>query len=147
MLDGRSLVPLLLNPKANWPDRLLFTHLGRWPKGKVEESKFHQCAVRSARFRLVNNAELYDLQNDSGESKNVIEQHPEVVAALRTAYDNWWISILPCLINEDAVAPKINPFKTRYWRQFGGGPDAAMLKAVDPEQVRSPGDAKAAQAK
>ena len=28
--------------------------------------------------------------------------------------------------------PKINPFKELYWKQFGGGPDAAMLKKMDP---------------
>jgi hypothetical protein len=31
-IEGRSLVPLLENPGADWPDRLLFTHQGRWPK-------------------------------------------------------------------------------------------------------------------
>ena len=40
--------------------------------------------------RLVNNDELYDLQSDPGESKNVIAEHPEVVATLRAAYDQWW---------------------------------------------------------
>jgi arylsulfatase len=142
-LDGRSLVPLLLNPKADWPDRFLFTHLGRWPKGKAAESKFHQCAVRNARFRLVNNAELYDLQSDPGETKNVIEQRPDVVAALRTRHDNWWASILPCLQNENAIGPKVNPFKALYWQQFGGGPDAAMVKAMDPEQNAPLGGRKA----
>ena len=29
-VEGRSLVPLLKNPQADWPDRYLFTHLGRW---------------------------------------------------------------------------------------------------------------------
>jgi hypothetical protein len=27
----------------------------------------------------------------------------------------------------------VNPFKGLYWRQFGGGPDAALLKAMDPK--------------
>jgi arylsulfatase len=26
------------------------------------------------------------------------------------------------MVNEDAVGPKVNPFKERYWKQFGGGP-------------------------
>jgi hypothetical protein len=26
------------------------------------------------------------------------------------------------LVNENAVGPDINPFKARYWKQFGGGP-------------------------
>lgn len=121
-LDGRSLVPLLKDPNAPWPDRFLFTHVGRWPKGKARDSKYAQCAVRNGRFRLVNNRELYDIKADPGEKTNVIDQHPEVVAQMRAAYDRWWEEILPCLVNEDAVGPAVNPFKELYWKQFGGGP-------------------------
>ena len=32
-LDGRSFVSLLKDPQAEWPDRFLFTHVGRWEKG------------------------------------------------------------------------------------------------------------------
>ena len=39
-VEGRSLVPLLRNPKTEWADRTLFTHIGRWPKGaKVDDHK------------------------------------------------------------------------------------------------------------
>jgi arylsulfatase len=121
-LDGRSLVPLLKDASAPWPDRFLFTHVGRWPKGKAAQSKYAQCAVRNSRFRLVNNRELYDVKADPGETRNALDQHPEVVAAMRAAYDRWWEEILPCLVNEDAVGPPVNPFKDLYWKQFGGGP-------------------------
>jgi len=131
-LDGRSLVPLLLDPEADWPDRYVFVHKGRWTRGKAAESKQADCAVRNERFRLVNNTELYDIVNDPGETKNVIDQHPDVVAKMRAAYDRWWSEVLPCMVNEDAVGPKINPFKERYWRQFGGGPDETLLRQMDP---------------
>lgn len=137
-LDGRSLVPLLLDPKAPWPDRNLFIHLGRWPKGKAEESKYAHCAVRNSRFRLVNNKELFDLRSDPGETTNVIDQHPEVVAAMRAAYDQWWQEILPCLENENVLGPKVNPFKELYWRQFGGGPDRQLLEEMDPNRPWPP---------
>ena len=32
-VEGRSLVPLLEKPDSPWPTRLLFTHVGRWPRG------------------------------------------------------------------------------------------------------------------
>jgi len=127
-LDGRSLLPLLRNPQADWPDRFLFTHVGRWEKGRAGESKFLNCAVRNQRFRFVNNQELYDLQADPGEKQNVIAEHPEVVASIRAAYDQWWSEILPALENEDAVGPKVNPFKEAYWKQFGGGPDGSSSR-------------------
>lgn len=120
-LDGRSLLPLLKNPLANWADRFLFTHVGRWEKGKVLEANFTNCAVRNTRFRFVNNQELYDLKADPGEKQNVIAEHPKIVTAMRAAYDQWWHEVLPALENENAVGPKVNPFKEAYWKQFGGG--------------------------
>jgi len=39
-----------------------------------------------------------------------------------TEYDRWWAEILPCLENEDAIAPAVAPYKELYWKQFGGGP-------------------------
>jgi arylsulfatase len=124
-LDGRSLVPLLKDAQARWDDRLLFTHVGRWPKGMAAASKYQQCAVRSSQYRLVNDRELYDIRHDPGETTNVIEQHPAEAARLRAAYDQWWQEILPALANENVVGPQLNPFKVRYWKQFGGGPTPA----------------------
>jgi len=40
--------------------------------------------------------------------------------------------VQPFLVNEEAVGPAINPMKKLYWRQFGGGPDAALLQVMDP---------------
>ncbi len=133
-LDGRSLLPLLKNPQAEWPDRMLFVHKGRWPKGQAAASKYADCAVRNSRFRLVNNKELYDIQQDPNETRNVIDQHPEVVAAMRAAYDQWWSEVLPAMENENAAGPKVNPFKARYWQQFGGGPDEETGKAKASEE-------------
>jgi hypothetical protein len=65
----------------------------------------------------------------------VIEQYPVVVAALRAAYNRWWEDVLPCLENEYAIGPKVNPFKALYWQQLGGGPDQALLKVMNPEQA------------
>jgi arylsulfatase A-like enzyme len=134
-IEGRCLLPLLKDPKANWPDRTLVTHVGRWPRGKVETAKYSNCSIRDSRFTLVNNRELYDLKADRGESKNVLADHPEEVARLRAAYDRWWQDVLPRLENEAVVGPKINPFKELYWKQFGGGPDAALLRRMDPSST------------
>ncbi len=130
--EGRSLVPLLAKTDAPWPDRTLVTHVGRWPKGKMEEWKYRGCSIRDARFTLVNNEELYDLQADPGEKTNVLDAHPEVVAKLRAAYEQWWKDVQPLQVNENAVGPKVNPFKELYWKQFGGGPDEALRKFMDP---------------
>lgn len=121
-LDGRTLVPLLENPQSDWPDRYLFTHVGRWEKGKAQEAKLGQCAVRNTRYHLVKNSELYDVKADRGERHNILDEQPEMVAKMRQAYEQWWNEVLPALENEDAIGPKVNPFKEAYWKQFGGGP-------------------------
>jgi arylsulfatase A-like enzyme len=141
-VEGRSLVPLLENPEAPWPDRLLFTHLGRWPKGvSPERAKFRMCGVRNTRWHLVSaegTAEprwlLFDVQADYGERYDLAAQHPDVVRELAGAYDAWWRSVQPLLVNESAQGPKINPFKARYWKQFGGAPTAEELRLMAPER-------------
>jgi arylsulfatase A-like enzyme len=139
-VEGRSLLPLLNNPKAEWPDRTLVTHVGRWERGRAGQSKHANSSIRDSRFRLVADRELYDLKADPGETKNVIDQHPEAALKLRAAYDQWWSDVQPLLINEDAVGPKVNPFKALYWKQFGGGPDEALRKKMDPaeQEARQP---------
>jgi arylsulfatase len=138
-VEGRSLVPLLENPSGPWPDRTLFTHFGRWPKGADRaEWKYRVCSVRTRRWHLVS-AEggaaprwmLFDVQADYGEVHDVREQHPEIVHELARPFDAWWDSLDRWLVNERAVGPRINPFKARYWRQFGGGPSDQDLRLMD----------------
>ncbi len=82
-VEGRSLVRLLQNPQAEWPDRFLVTHVGRWKPGQAEQSKYAASSIRNSRFSLVENRDLYDLAADPGEHKNVLADHPEVVQTLR----------------------------------------------------------------
>ena len=118
-IDGRSLLPLLEDPKAIWQDRKLFVHQGRWEKGAdPNNSKFKNCAVRTQRWRLVKNQELYDINNDPFEATNVIEEHPQVVAELRAAYDKWWAKTLPLMVNEDAPYAERQPAEVRYEKQL-----------------------------
>ncbi len=132
-VEGRSLVPLLKNPRAGWPERLLFTHVGRWPKGTPpEESKYRGCGVRSPRWHLVCDRgdgkkawQLFDVKADPGEKADVAPEHTEVVRKLDEAYDQWWASVQPHLVNENAVGPRVNPFRERYELQFGKATDPA----------------------
>ena len=129
-VEGRSLVPLLKDPQAEWPSRILITHVGRWPKGEQQQYKFATCSVRTPRWHLVcegkkpartsfAQAELFDIESDPGEQKNVADQHADVVAQLSQAYDEWWDSIQPQLVNENVPTPAENAFKQLYKLQFG----------------------------
>ena len=141
-VEGRSLVPLLKSPNAEWPDRYLFAHQGRWPKfADPNESKYQMASVRNTRWSLVSEQakdgqptwQLFDLAADYGQKNNVIAQHPEVVRELSGAFDRWWAECLPLMVNEEAVGPRVNPFQELYYKQFGGAPTAEALEQMDPE--------------
>ena len=116
---GVSLLPLLEKADATWPDRFLFTHQGRWKKGSDPNlSKHKNCAVRTARFRLVNDAELYDIQSDPFEKTNVIAEHPDQVERMRAAYDAWWAETVPLMVNEAVPNSPTRPFFELYKKQL-----------------------------
>ena len=135
-IDGRSLVPLLKDAKAEWADRTLVTHVGRWPRGKAAEGKHTNMAIRNTRFTLVNDKELYDLKNDFGQKQNVIADHPQVAAELRKVYDAWWEQVLPLMVNEDLDGPKVNPFHELYWQQYPEEKNAAEANPKPKEKAK-----------
>ncbi|MBL8826719.1 MAG: arylsulfatase [Planctomycetaceae bacterium] len=150
-VEGYSLLPLLRGEKVEWPDRMLFTHVGRWPTGAAAEHKFSNCSVRWRNYHLVrtrplNNPkqknkqapspdsgwQLYDVSRDIGEQQNLASEQSDIVTKLTAAYDTWWQSALPGMVNEQAGAdaPKINPFHERYWKQYRGpGPNGVAPPA------------------
>jgi arylsulfatase A-like enzyme len=116
-VEGRNLLPLIESDDAAkvWTDRYLFTHQGRWPKGDdPDKHQWKNFAVRNQRFRFVNGTELFDMQADPGQTKNVIDDHPEVAKQMRDAYDAWWKETRPLMVNEDAPNSKTRP----YWQAF-----------------------------
>jgi len=130
-LDGRSLVPLIENPKAKWQDRHTFFHQGRWAKAGAagrwskgnsnpDDYQHQRFAVRNERWRLVGKA-LYDLDADPGETTNVIDQHPKVAARMLKAYDAWWKEVRPLMVNEDAPLDTGKPFIELYEKQKAAG--------------------------
>lgn len=138
-IEGRSLVPLMTDPATPWPDRTLVTHVGRWNHGQAAEAKYHNCSIRNSRWQLVSvgnsggkSWQLFDVKADPAEKTDVFAAHPDVVKELASAYDRWWDSVQPQLVNENVIGPKVNPFKELYWKQFGGGPDEEMKKKMDP---------------
>lgn len=149
-VEGRSLLPLIKNNGAPWPERTLFTHVGRWPRfSDPNAAKFTNCSVRTPRWHLVSTKavsaagkpawELYDVTADHGEKNDLAAREPETVAKLAAAYDQWWSSVQPALVNEKAIGPRLNPFKERYWKQFGGGPTEEELYIMEPHHTTIPG--------
>lgn len=122
-LDGKSLLPLLENSAAQWPERTLFYHKGRWgnPASKHEKhrrnpgadnNKLRTFAVRNEQWRLTvnndikKNLELCDVVKDPSEKSDVSKQNPEVVEELLKDYKAWWDLCRPLMINEEADITK-----------------------------------------
>ncbi len=84
-VDGRSLLPLV-DGGTKWADRNLFF---QWHRGDVPEP-FRNACVLNQRYKLVNGKELYDLENDPAESRDIAASDPERVAAMRRAYEEWF---------------------------------------------------------
>jgi len=137
-VEGRSLLPLLEDPAAAWPDRYLFTHRGRWPTGAdPDDYRDVNYAVRNARFRYVSPGgrrrgkqnpgagSLYDMIEDPGQTTNVLDQHPQVVEQMRKAYLAFWKETRPLMVNEDVPMSPTRPFWVAFEAQkkAGGIPD------------------------
>jgi hypothetical protein len=122
-IEGRSLVPLLRDATAAWPDRPLVTHQGRWKRGQAAASQFGNVRVREGRWNLVNVAnrpdgwELYDVAADPGETQDVAAANADVVRRLAEFYGRWWAGVQREFVNENIDGPAENPFKVGYRRQ------------------------------
>ena len=88
-LDGVSLKPLLMGNAKAWPERMIFAH---WA-GKV--------SVRTQRHRLDSVGELFDLQADPGQDRDIAKEQPELAVRLSKAVDEWKREMLPGLKNDD----------------------------------------------
>ena len=131
--EGRSLVPLLENPRAVWPSRTLFTHVGRWAKDSPPDTgKYVNCSVRTPDYHLVSISKrnkpdwmLFDLRSDPGEQHDIAAQNPQVVGEMQGAYEEWWQSVLSMMVNEKVPLAPENPFWSLYKKQFGSLPPGA----------------------
>jgi arylsulfatase A-like enzyme len=92
-LDGITLTPLLTGAAGDWPDRMIFSHWG----GKV--------SVRTQHYRLDNAGQLFDMQADPGQDRDVSKEQPEVAARLSKALARWKDEMLPGLKNDDRPFP------------------------------------------
>ncbi|MEM9017199.1 MAG: sulfatase-like hydrolase/transferase, partial [Verrucomicrobiota bacterium] len=101
VFDGTTIRPLLESDGApsDWPDRILVTDSQR----VKDPIKWRKSAVMTNEWRLVSDAgkdgtpkhELYAIEKDPMQERNIIEDHPEVAARLKKFYDDWWAEIEP----------------------------------------------------
>ena len=110
-MEGRSLVPLLIDPKAKWKQRHLFTQIARWKTGsEPDEHMWKKYAVRNHRYRLVVD-QLYDMKKDPNQTVNIADKHLDVVQSMRAAYQEFWKEARPLMVNETVPMSPTRPFQ------------------------------------
>lgn len=125
--DGRSFLPLLKAPTSPWAERNLFF---QWHRGDVPE-RYRAFAVRGPQYKLVQSSngkekfELFDVEADPYETKDLAATKTEEVEKLKKAYDSWFTDVTklgfapPKIILGSDKAPMV-----RLTRQDWRGPDA-----------------------
>lgn len=84
--DGISLKPLIERKVDTLPDRILFTDNQR----EEHLVKWKQVAVMSNRWRMIDNNELYDINEDPSQTNNVAKEYLSVMEEFKAAYESWW---------------------------------------------------------
>ena len=75
--------------EADWSERIVVTDSQRLAR----PVKWRKSSAMTSRWRLVDRHELYDMRADPGQTADVAAEHPEVVARLRAAYEDWWTKV------------------------------------------------------
>jgi arylsulfatase A-like enzyme len=96
--DGLSLAPLLRGQTDTLPDRMIVVQYGPGAGAKdTSGPKKFQSAVLWNQWRLVQGTELYDINADRAQVRDLASAHPEIVADLRARYEAWWSTVAPRL--------------------------------------------------
>ncbi len=88
--DGISLAPLLLEKNNTLPDRKLIVQYGQNPK------KYESCVLWN-QWRLVHGKELYDIQADPGQQKDLADLKTGIFKQMKGHYEEWWNNLEPSL--------------------------------------------------
>ena len=128
--DGRSLKPLLLKEPVEWPDRVLFTDSQRVDRPE----KWRKSCVMTDRWRLVNQKQLFDMNQDPQQTTDVSSDHPDVVERLQHEYDAWWEQLQPSFRRRNHMhvgldGGEVANLTSHDWTTGGGAPlTQAMIR-------------------
>lgn len=89
VVDGRDMLPVLTGRARSPHDMLCFCVGDELRAVRGDNWKLHLRGQREGQVVTLDPPELYDLAANLGETTNVAEQHPEVVAGLRERIATW----------------------------------------------------------
>jgi len=100
-IDGISITPLLKNPASQLPRKELYWHFPHYYSTTSPVSAVRQGDWKLLEYYEDGHLELYNLKDDLGEQKNLVEKHPTKATELKTLLSNWRKNI-------DAQLPVVN---------------------------------------
>jgi arylsulfatase A-like enzyme len=86
-IEGVNLLPHLKGEKVEAPHDTLAWRFG--PQKAIRRGKWKLVDVRDMEAKTQSGWQLYDLETDIGETKNLAAEKPELVAELAKAWDDW----------------------------------------------------------
>lgn len=86
-IEGVNLLPHLKGEKADAPHESLSWRFG--PQKAIRRGKWKLVDFRDFEAKTQSGWQLFDLDADISESKNLAAEHPELVAELSKAWDDW----------------------------------------------------------
>ena len=90
-LDGNSLKPLLAGT-VDWDEERKL--IVQCPRSRIRK-KWENTSVKYKKWRLVDGKELYNIENDYGQKKDLYRKHPDIVKDLTESYESFWNSLAP----------------------------------------------------
>ena len=125
-LDGRSLVPLLMGEKKLWDREHVIMQFHGGPAFPEDHLRAEFSYIMTERWRLIHGRELYDIQADPAQRKDVAEEHPDVVKELWSNYEPYWQSVRKGMrpVRLDIGNPTANPVElcSQDWYMPQGNP-------------------------
>ena len=109
--DGKSIASLLRgkpDPEVDWNNRVMITDSQR----VKDPIMWKASSVMTSRWRLIDGEELYDMDSDPGQKRDVASAYPAEVRELRAHYQTWWEEIKPSFSDATAIIignPAENP--------------------------------------
>lgn len=89
-LDGHDLGPFIAGEADVEPRTLIVqSHRVEAPR------KWIKSATMTDSWRLIDGRQLYAIDRDPGQQRDVAADHPDVVRRLRAAYEDWWSDCAP----------------------------------------------------
>ena len=114
-MDGVDLLPWLRDGRTGSPHAMLYWRLG--PQRAVRAGRWKLVDWRDFAARKQSGWQLYDLTEDIGETRDLASRHPEIVARLSQAWEDWNRGNIAPLwqgsSTEDPTAPEFRPAKGR----------------------------------